>query len=174
LGLLLSQNFGHSYRSQIKYSWNMWKEYLITSKDFSKGVLHAPIRNDLTCTLRGFVVRNQILNLILGPSFDHNSFISNLNEQCKGILSIYTLKPFQWYLGRAYLVFFYLFNQGSKYLTLAQIQLSKWECIWESLGSISCVLPHLWECISLPNTFFWPHVPLHPTLNCKPNVGVMT
>jgi hypothetical protein len=33
---------------------------------------------------------------LLPPSFDHNSCKSNLNEQCEGTLSIYTLRPFQW------------------------------------------------------------------------------
>jgi hypothetical protein len=50
-------------------------------KDLSNGVLHAPIRNDLTPTLRGFVVGSQILNLTLGVVWDHNSCISDLNAQ---------------------------------------------------------------------------------------------
>jgi hypothetical protein len=42
LGLLLSQNFGHSYFPQIKYSWNMWKEYLIALKIFFQGCIARP------------------------------------------------------------------------------------------------------------------------------------
>ncbi len=49
-------------------------------KDFSNGVLHAPIRYHLSPTLRGFMVQSQIENLTLGPSFDHNSCTSSLNE----------------------------------------------------------------------------------------------
>ncbi len=68
-------------------------------KYFSKGVLHAPIRDNLISVLKGFVVKSQILNLTLGLFFNHNSFISSLNEQCQGILCIYILTPFIWYLG---------------------------------------------------------------------------
>jgi hypothetical protein len=49
--------------------------------------------------------------------------------------------------------------------TFARMQPPKWERIWESLSSISCTFPHLWKCVSLSNTFFWPHVPLHSTIN---------
>jgi hypothetical protein len=41
-------------------------------KDLSNGVLHNPIRDDLTPILRGF--------LTIGLSFYHNSCISGLNE----------------------------------------------------------------------------------------------
>jgi hypothetical protein len=60
-------------------------------KDLFNNVLHASIGDHLTLTLRGFVVRNQISNLTLDSSFDHNSCILGLNEQCKGISS-YTLQ----------------------------------------------------------------------------------
>ncbi len=48
-------------------------------KDLSK-LYHAPIGNHLTPALRGFMVKNQIPNLIFTPYFDHNSCISCLNE----------------------------------------------------------------------------------------------
>jgi hypothetical protein len=35
------------------------------------------------------MVKSQILNLIITPSFDHNSCKSGLNEQSEGTLSIY-------------------------------------------------------------------------------------
>jgi hypothetical protein len=60
-----------------------------------KGVLHAPIINHLALALRGFMVGSQILNLTLNPSFDHNSCIIDINEQCNNTLRIYTSKPFQ-------------------------------------------------------------------------------
>ncbi len=66
-------------------------------KNLSKGVLHAPIEDHLTPALRGFAIRSQIPNLTPNPYFDHNSCISNLNEQYKGTLGIYTSRPFQWY-----------------------------------------------------------------------------
>ncbi len=43
---------------------------------------------------KGSVIGSQILNLILTPSFDHNSYKLGLNEQCEGTLSIYTLGHF--------------------------------------------------------------------------------
>jgi hypothetical protein len=52
------------------------------------------------------------------------------------------------------------------------MQFQNWECIWESLGSIPCTLPHLWKFVSHQNTFSWPHGPLHSTLSHKPNVRV--
>jgi hypothetical protein len=67
---------------------------LIFQKDLSKGVLHAPIIDHLTLALKGFVVGNQIINLTPNPSFDHNSCILYLNEQCNNILGIYISRPF--------------------------------------------------------------------------------
>ncbi len=49
-------------------------------KNISNNLLHALIRDHLTPTLKGFVVKNQIPNLTPDPSFDHNSCISSLNE----------------------------------------------------------------------------------------------
>jgi hypothetical protein len=60
------------------------------------------------------------------------------------------------------------------FTTPVRMQLPKWECTWEPLGSIPCTLPHLWECVSHPNTFFWSHGPLHSTLSCEPNDRVVT
>jgi hypothetical protein len=89
LGLLLSENFGHAYFPQNQICLEHAKGISYSpQKYFSKGVLHALIKNDLTLVVRGFVVRSQIPNLTLGPSLDHNSFISCINEQCEGILSI--------------------------------------------------------------------------------------
>jgi len=33
------------------------------------------------------------------------------------------------------------------------MQFPKWECTWESLGSIFCIIPHFWECVSHPTHF---------------------
>jgi hypothetical protein len=43
-----------------------------SQKDLSNGVLHAPIGDDLTFFLKGFVVKSQVPNLTPNPSFDHN------------------------------------------------------------------------------------------------------
>jgi hypothetical protein len=100
LGLLLSQKLRRSYLLQIKPFWNMQGDYLIfPKKDLSNSVLHSQIKDYLTPTLRGFVVRSQIPNLTPIPSFDHNSCTSGFNEQCENTLNIYTSIHFQWYLG---------------------------------------------------------------------------
>jgi hypothetical protein len=64
-------------------------------KDLSNGVSHTSIGTHLTLALKGFTVKNQILNLTPNFSFDHNSCIQILNEQCRGTLGINTLKSFQ-------------------------------------------------------------------------------
>jgi hypothetical protein len=66
----------------------------IPQKDLSNNIYHAPIEPHLTLAFKGFVVGSQIFNLILTPSFDHNSCKLGLNEQFEGILSIYVSKPF--------------------------------------------------------------------------------
>jgi hypothetical protein len=58
--------------------------------------------------------------------------------------------------------------------TLARVWFPRWECTWESLGSIFYILPNLWESVSFSNTLSWPHVVLHFTFSCKPNVRVIT
>ncbi len=57
------------------YLFGTYKISYNPQKDLSSGVLHAPIRGHLTPALKRFVVRNQIPNLTLSPSFDHNSCI---------------------------------------------------------------------------------------------------
>jgi len=87
--LLLSQKISCSYLLQIKCVWSMQGKYFIAFKKKKfNNLLHASIRDHLMPTLRGFMVRNQIPNLTLGSSFDHNSCILSLNEQCKNILAI--------------------------------------------------------------------------------------
>jgi hypothetical protein len=60
----------------------------IPYKDISSGVSHTPIGDDLTPTLRGFVVGSKIPNLTLDLSLGHNSCILGLNEQCKDTLGL--------------------------------------------------------------------------------------
>jgi hypothetical protein len=48
------------------------------------------------------------------------------------------------------------------------MQLPKWEYTWELLGSIPCILPHLWKNVSHLNTFSWPHGPCIPHLIKNP------
>jgi hypothetical protein len=68
-------------------------------KNIFNGAWHAPIKAHLTVAIREFVVESQIPNLTPNPSFDHNSCISSLNEQCEDTLGIYILIPFQWCFG---------------------------------------------------------------------------
>ncbi len=65
LGLLLSQNYRHSYLPQNQACLEHARAISYSSqKDISNGVLHAPIRAHVTLALKGFVVGSQILNLI--------------------------------------------------------------------------------------------------------------
>jgi hypothetical protein len=52
----------------------------IPQKDIFNDASYAPIGDHLTHVLRGFVAGNQTPYLTFGPSFDHNSCISGLNE----------------------------------------------------------------------------------------------
>ncbi len=65
-----------------QFVWNKQVHYFITLKKIFLVVYCAPIRDNLTPVLRGFVVGSQIFNLTFALSFDHNSCISCLNEQC--------------------------------------------------------------------------------------------
>jgi len=87
---LLSQNFGCSYLSQIKFLEHAINIYYSSQKDLSNGV-SCPIRYHLTRALKGFVTLDR--NIF----FDHNLCILGLNEQCGSILGIYTSKTFQRY-----------------------------------------------------------------------------
>ncbi len=97
LGLLLSQNFGHSYLSQIKSFFSVRGQYFIALENIFP-TMYNTFQLDLIWFLlsRGLLskVKLSIWNFTPGPSFDHNSWKSGLNEQCKGTLIIYASKPF--------------------------------------------------------------------------------
>jgi len=153
LGLLLSQKFGHSYLSQIKFILRMQGKYFIALKRSFQWCIAHPIWPHLTPDFKGFVIGSQIPNLTSAPSFDHNSCKLALNEQCKSILIIYASRPF-WGCPRGLIWWF--FSLPTKALNIRNSHTSatpKWECTWESLGFIPCTLPHLWECVSHLNTF---------------------
>jgi len=121
-------------------------------KDLSKGLKHALIGPHLTPTFKGFVVKNQIPNLTLAPSFDHNSRKSSLNEQWEGTWSIYALGIFQWCPRGPIWCLFSFLTKALNICNPTWVQFPKWECTWESLGFIPCTLPHFWECVSHLNT----------------------
>jgi hypothetical protein len=89
-------------------------------KDLSYGVLHAPIRDHLTPALRGFMVGSQIPNLTFTFSFDMH-------------LNLKTFPMVSWGFDLTHVC---LFNQGFKHWGLAQVQLPKWQCTWESLAGL--------------------------------------
>jgi hypothetical protein len=97
LRLLLSQSFRHSYLPQINFLLHARALCYSPQKDLSNNVSHALTGDHSTLTLRGFVVGNQVHNLVPILSFDHNSCISYLNEQWEGTWGIYTSRTFQWY-----------------------------------------------------------------------------
>jgi hypothetical protein len=68
------------------------------------------------------MVRSQITNLTLGPSFGHNLCFKCPNGSCKLILDIYILRDFQWYKERLNPMSFDPYN----------CPLKIWESIWES------------------------------------------
>jgi hypothetical protein len=157
------------------FFWDHARALYYSQKDISNGVSHVPIKNHLTLALRGFLVENQILNLVLDPSFDHNSCILGLNEQCKGTLGIYTSKPFQWYIGGP---IWCLFTFPTKVLNIQDSHTSAIPKMGVPLGVIGLhplhSPPFVKKCVSHSNTFSWPHGPLHSTLCHKPNVKVTT
>jgi hypothetical protein len=112
LGLLLSQNFGCLYLSQIKsFFENVRKIFYSFQKIFPIGAHLAPI-------FKGFMVESQISNLTLAPSFDHNSCKLGLNEQFKVTLSIYASRNLLMVSWGPNLVLVCLSNQGSKHSQL--------------------------------------------------------
>jgi hypothetical protein len=66
-------------------------------RDLFKDVLHTLIKDHLAPTFSGFLVKSQIPNLV--PNVCVNSCILGLNEQCEGVLGIYTSRPFEWCIG---------------------------------------------------------------------------
>ncbi len=82
-----------SFLNQVVYE-NLKAISYSPKKYLSNGVLHALIEAHLTLSFKEFMIRSQILNLIIAPSFDHNSCKSSLNEQCDGTLSIYDSRNF--------------------------------------------------------------------------------
>jgi len=140
-------------------------------RDISNGVWHTPIKVYLTLVSKGFVVGSENFNLTFDLSFEYNSCISGLNKWCKGILGSYILKHFQWYFEGP--------NWCSFSLSIKVLNIIPHECmnsysgsaLWKSLGSLSCILPHLWECVSFLNIllqsltcFYTPHLITNPML----------
>jgi hypothetical protein len=93
LGLLLSQNFKHSYLFQIKFILKMWGQYLVALKKIFD--MHSMPQSKLIWPLFSRGLWSGVKFPIWFPPFFfyHNSCKSCLNEQCEGILSIYASRP---------------------------------------------------------------------------------
>ncbi len=63
------------------------------------------------------MVKNQIPNLTIDLSYDHNSCISSINEQCKPVLAS-TFQDLSNDIMRALFGVFFVFNQGFKHSKL--------------------------------------------------------
>jgi hypothetical protein len=94
LGLVLSQNFRHSYLFQIKSILKIWRQYPIALKKIFSTCITCTNHNSFDPYFQGFVVGSQIPNLTIALFINHNSCKSCLNEQCEGTLSICASKPF--------------------------------------------------------------------------------
>jgi hypothetical protein len=107
-------------------------------------------------------------------SFDHNSCILGPNEQCEGILNIYTLINFQWYLGESN---WCLFSLSTKALNIWNSHTNATPKVGMDLGVIGLDLLHFPPFAKLcfsPKHTLWLHVPLHSTFSCKPDVKIVT
>jgi len=65
--------------------------------ELSNAMLHSRFGCREEVDSRLLVVGSQIASLTPGPSFAHNLGCKCPNDQCKGILDIYTSRPFQWH-----------------------------------------------------------------------------
>ncbi len=143
-------------------------------KDLSNNVLYTPIGDHLTPALRGFVVKSQIPNLTLAflliITHAHKVYMNKEKELYASKLQ----DLFNGILGALFGVCLHFQPRFWTFKTPTRVQFPKRECIWESLGSIPCILPHLWKFVSHPNTLSWPHGPLHSAFNHKLNVKVAT
>jgi len=66
-------------------------------RDLSNSVSHSPFGGREEVDSRLLVVGNQTASLTPGISFAHNLGCRCPNDQCEGILDIYTSRPFQWH-----------------------------------------------------------------------------
>jgi hypothetical protein len=66
-------------------------------QDLSNEVSHFQFGGRKKVDFRLLVVGSQTASLTPGPSFAHNLGFRCPNDQCEGILDIYTSRPFQWH-----------------------------------------------------------------------------
>jgi hypothetical protein len=80
----------------LQLRWGL-KQSCIPCWDFSNGMWHATFTQGNLGNSWLLMVRSQIGNLILGPSFGHNLCFKYSNGSCEPILDIFVLRDFQWY-----------------------------------------------------------------------------
>ncbi len=79
------------------YSQRGLNQSYSSRRDLSNTVSHSQFRGREEVDTRLLVVGSQTSSLTPSPSFAHNLGCKCPNDQCKGILNIYTSIPFQWH-----------------------------------------------------------------------------
>ncbi len=90
----VSQNFGRSYHSQIKFFLKIQRQYFISLKKIFPTVYNMPNWSSFDPCFQGVCGRKSNWEFDFRPSFHQNSCKSCLNEQCEDTLNIYASKPF--------------------------------------------------------------------------------
>jgi hypothetical protein len=159
--------------------WSKWglKQSCSPCWELSNGMLHAIYTQGNWGNSRLLVVGNQIANLTLNPSFDHNLCFKCPNGSCEPTLDIYVPKYFQWYKDSPIQWVLTLAITLWKFGNPPRLQLPKWELTWECECSFSRTLlhsqpPESMKCDSRVSLLALTLV--SPCLGCKPKARVAT
>jgi hypothetical protein len=139
----------------ITFSIDLWlkwglKQSYNPCRNFSKGMWHATCTQGNMVDSQLLVVGSQIVNLILGPSFDHNLCFRCPNESCKPISDIYVPRAFQWYKERLNSMIFFPYNRSRKIQEFTGTPTPKVGVplgVWRFIPSHSFALPGAWNVI---------------------------
>jgi hypothetical protein len=94
LGLLLSQDFGHSYLSQINFFLDCKDDILWPLKISFQWCIARSNWTSFDPCFQGICGRESNSQFDSRLFFFHNSCKSSLNEQCESTLNIYISRPF--------------------------------------------------------------------------------
>jgi len=156
----------------LRLKWGLKKSYSLR-QELSNGMLH------ITCTWGNWgnswllMVRNQIGNLIFGPSVGHNLCLKCPNGSCKPILNIYVPRVFQWYKEFLNPLSFDPFNCFLKIWKSTRTLTPKVEAplgVWRFIPSHFPTLPR--ACGVTPKLPFWPATLQALTLVVSPRLGL--
>jgi len=103
-----------TFNSNLRLGWGL-KKTCSSCWELSNDVSHSIYTHRGRVDSRLLVVRNQIVNLILGPSFCHNLCCRCPNGPCEVIFDIYTSIYFQWHEERLKVRCFDLYNRTLKF-----------------------------------------------------------